>query len=109
MSIVSTVTTQYRRKKYTTSSPSARDWETQLAVGLPSQDLCNCVSYRDARLLDLLLREARGDADLERGMELPPLVLGIAVGRHGHTLETGDEHAVRESLRGVLERPCVCR
>lgn len=52
----------------------------------------------NAGLLDLLLRQAGGDANLERGLELPAVVLGVAVGRQGHAFEAGDENAVGEGL-----------
>jgi len=79
---------------------STRSRETQLAAGLPCEYLCNRVPDRDTRLLDLLLREASGDAHLECGLELPTFVLAVAVGCGWHTSETGDEHAVGECLWG---------
>lgn len=52
---------------------------------------------RDSCFLNLFLCETGRDADLESRLEFPILVFTTAWS-DGHTLETGDENAVCESL-----------
>jgi len=73
----------------------------QLTARLARHDLRNRVSDNNARLLDLLLRQPRCDADLQCRLELPPLLLHRARRRHGHRLQARDEDAVGEALHRV--------
>ncbi len=59
------------------------------------------MSDRDARLLDLFLREAGCDAYFQRRLEFPAFV--FAAGGAGHALETSDEDAVQKGLSRVSE------
>jgi hypothetical protein len=57
------------------------------------------MSNRDARLLDLFLREAGRDAYLQCRLEFPAFL--FAAGGAGHALETSDENTVQESLSRI--------
>lgn len=50
------------------------------------------MSDRDARLLDLFLRETGRDAYFKRRLEFPAFL--FAAGGTGHALETSDENPV---------------
>lgn len=59
------------------------------------------MSDRDARLLDLFLREAGRDAYFQRRLEFPAFVFAARGARHA--LETSNEDAVQEGLSRVSE------
>jgi hypothetical protein len=60
------------------------------------------MSYRDARLLNLLLREASSDAYFQRRLEFPALV--FAAGREGHALQASDEDSVQKRLQKSISK-----
>ena len=63
-----------------------------------TNNLGDCMSYHDTRLLCLLLGQSARDANFEGGSGLPAGVSGVEAEADGEGLEAGDEDAVGETL-----------